>query len=943
MMPVFRVQMPDGRVARIQADTGDAALAYARSLPGKSPAPPPQAPGASQGKSRSPADQATYLRELAKERAANAANPQPTTGFLGKLNSFAAGEMAPITGEIIGGLHAGGNAVANLFRPDDQKTSSRAVYEAVRDATDEGVGQVLRANPVSSGAGSVAGLLTAGGEVSKGAGLLKGLAAAKVAKNAPEVAAAARSLGTATGDAASALKAAASKVVKPQILDYGGKVAKAAGTGAVGGAALGATSGTSLDERLQNAEKGAEGGAIGGGLLQGVGAPVLAKTGAVLGDVGRGIAAAVMPEGAKLGSGGQAADAARRAVVNLARIGGVTADNLAAKTAPYQGLDQTAAEAMGTSGQNMLAALSRRQGTTGDALRTQMRMRAVGQPGGILEDFKTRLGVDPAAAQGNVDALVKQGKDAAGDLFRQAYANSAEGVNDPEVDRLLQTPLGQRLMAGIQRRALNIGRPSEALTYGDVEVPRGGVQVNPGAGMGPGDTITPDSLTVRRAPSAPPRSGMSLSQWVAKRGGMSGRGAVEAPEDVPVSKGFGLVSRPTGQTDEQLSQAAWEAGYFPDHPEAPTPQEFQRYLVRDALARPGTPGRLYAQEQPEAAMQRYQGANADEEAIARGYGDAPPPSEDDYGNLPPPEYEPALQRSLTGEALDRIRRRANAMVERDPITRQPIRTGDVGLRNEEPIAWSQDFTRALAGEPDSTGGAVRGLREALDQSSDYLGIQSAQNAVKGKLLTGTLPEFQRAWATLKPGAETFAGQAQMANDVMDLWGRGLLKGGKFSNPAIRLKLQHAFGDAAQPFIDQMERRAELAASGARMAPFSGSPTMTLQQAADAADNAGDVGDFVGVGAKLAKGNILGAVAHGLGKLGAYSKTAGQDEAFRNELGRILALPSDDPEFRAILQGAQDQPYDADTLARMGLGRDWPSRFGAAAAVRAAGPQSQTAP
>ena len=119
------------------------------------------------------------------------------------------------------------------------------------------------------------------------------------------------------------------------------------------------------------------------------------------------------------------------------------------------------------------------------------------------------------------------------------------------------------------------------------------------------------------------------------------------------------------------------------------------------------------------------------------------------------------------------------------------------------------------------------LEKALDTSSDYLRISEAVKAFKGKLINGTVRDFDNAWLRLKKGADQQAARGALAMDVIDLWGRGLLKGGKFGVPGVEKKLTTAFGKpGAKAFVAQMERRAELAASGSRMAPFSGSRAST---------------------------------------------------------------------------------------------------------------------
>jgi hypothetical protein len=915
MMPVYRFQMPDGRIGRVQANSPEEAKAFVAKGGMASSPPAPTAPsgpkGASQGASRSPADQATYLKELAADRAANARGPlsdtNPVTAFIG-------GATAPFVPAAYAALKAGGNTLANLTRSPADQVSSRAIWDAARDSANEDIQRQTKGRPITTAAGGVMGLLGASAPAVKGIGLLGGLASkAPVVGEGMAAAAqtAARLKAAAQASPAGQFVADAVKSLNPKVINWAAKTGQAALAGGGAGAALGASRGTNVPERAQNALDEGMAGAGAGGLLRGLGGPAWTMVGAPLvkaaggagADVLRGLGNIVMAEDSKFGSGASARDAAKRAAARIAKSSGTTAANLDAKIAPYAGLDQTAAEAMGTTGQRFLGALARRQGTTGDTLQAQMRLRAQGQPTGILQDFGDKLGVDPQAAQGNIDALVQQGKDAAGPAFRQAYEASAGGIDDPEVNRLLATPMGQRLMRGIQKRALNIGRPAEALGYGNVEVPQEGVQVPPGGYEG----AAPPPPAAPRGPAKPPSQGLSLTQWLSRQGGMSNAGQDIAPEEVAQWRrpGFSLAAKDSGFSDDRLAEMAHDAGYFPDLPEPPTPEAFRKALALDATGY----RKLYARPVDQAAQGRFDALNAHEEGAARGAFEPPAPTEDDYGNGPGlPDMEPAYQLNLTGESLDRIRRRANKMVTWE--NGRPVTTGPVGVANEEPAAWAQDFTKALAGDPGSAGGAVPGLRQALDTSSDYLGLQSAQNALKGKLTTGSVRDFAKAWQGLKPGGEQLAGQAQLANEVMDLWGRGQLRGGKFAAPGVGQKIKMAFGDGpGQDFIDQMERRAQLAASGSRMAPFSGSPTMSLAEASGEVDNAGAplMSDAMNAGGKLLTGHPIQAAGVILKKLPAYLKTAGESEAYRNELGRLLSLPSDDPEFRSILDSVKYQP------------------------------------
>ena len=702
-----------------------------------------------------------------------------------------------------------------------------------------------------------------------------------------------------------AAKALAKANVAPRVLKYGGNVAKGAGVGGATGAALGFAQGDDLDSRLQNAAETGQAGMEAGGLLEGVAAP-LAKPFIGAGkDLARGIITKLRPAAPAGAMSAADALAARRAVGEIAQQAGITSDNLAARTAPYEGLDQTFAEAAGSTGQNMLASTARRGGTTGDNLRAQVRARTISQPQAIMGDFKSRLSVDPETAQGDIEHMVEAGQKAAGPQFNAYYDATQGGVTDPEVERLLATPMGQKLAGGIQRFARNTGRPQEGLTYGRVEVPETAQGLDPNA-------PPPPEPTVRRAPSAAPSRGLSLVDWLRRQGGVGGEGAGEmAAMD---AGSVGARSRMSPQDLDTLAEKAQDAGYFPASAEGvrPTHVELLDAIKEDLAGRP-----RYAREADRAAQQRFEGANADEEAIYRGMKPGEPEvTEDSYGGsgVNAPHYEPALQESLTGEALDRIRRRANKSVKFE--FGKPVRTGPQGVANEEPAAFAQDMTAALKAGPHG-----EKLTQALQTSRDYIGIIKAYQDFKGQLINGTPSSFLKSWARLKPGAEQDAARGALAHDVIDLWGRGQLKGGKFATPGIQQKLNTAFGPAgAKAFVQQMERRAELAASGARMAPFSGSPTMSLQEAAGAANEMAPLASNIArIGAKLFK-NPLAAAGDAIGTAANYAKTSGTTTGFRNELGRILSLPSNDPELVSLLKEMENlSPSEqADVAKIMGV-------------------------
>lgn len=89
-----------------------------------------------------------------------------------------------------------------------------------------------------------------------------------------------------------------------------------------------------------------------------------------------------------------------------------------------------AAETIGRSAVPALGALARRQGQTGDILGAALTERVQQAPERILNDYASASGIVPEAAQGDIDALVANGRQAAKPLYDQAFSTPGPVWND---------------------------------------------------------------------------------------------------------------------------------------------------------------------------------------------------------------------------------------------------------------------------------------------------------------------------------------------------------------------------------------------------------------------------------------------------------------------------------------------------------------------------------
>lgn len=102
------------------------------------------------------------------------------------------------------------------------------------------------------------------------------------------------------------------------------------------------------------------------------------------------------------------------------------------------------AQAIGNSAKTHLAALARREGATGDVVSGDVAARTMGAPQRMLDDFAAVAGVRPAAAQGNINSLVKSGQAQAAPLYKDAYTayplNPDHIVPGGALDNLMKRP-----------------------------------------------------------------------------------------------------------------------------------------------------------------------------------------------------------------------------------------------------------------------------------------------------------------------------------------------------------------------------------------------------------------------------------------------------------------------------------------------------------------------
>lgn len=135
--------------------------------------------------------------------------------------------------------------------------------------------------------------------------------------------------------------------------------------------------------------------------------------------------------------------------------GGAPQVQSAVSNAIQTGKPLTAAEVLGKPAEVGLGALARREGATADALAGNMASRGADASNRILGDYAAASGIHPAAAQGDIDSLVKAGQLKAGPLFDQVRSTGT--VWNSDLDKLAQRPVVQKAMSQAEEDLRNAG------------------------------------------------------------------------------------------------------------------------------------------------------------------------------------------------------------------------------------------------------------------------------------------------------------------------------------------------------------------------------------------------------------------------------------------------------------------------------------------------------
>lgn len=173
------------------------------------------------------------------------------------------------------------------------------------------------------------------------------------------------------------------------------------------------------------------GGAVAGGLAGSGQTPGEVTEDAATGAIGGKIAHAATGALGKIASPylRKAGEKASDYIARLAKGAGKTVEDIEKYGKSVFDKPVTGAEALGRPGKAALMALGRREGETPDALEGFLQSRKLGAADRLLGDFSETVGINPEVAQGDLDELVKKGRQEATPLYDLAL-NAAPVITD---------------------------------------------------------------------------------------------------------------------------------------------------------------------------------------------------------------------------------------------------------------------------------------------------------------------------------------------------------------------------------------------------------------------------------------------------------------------------------------------------------------------------------
>ncbi len=630
-------------------------------------------------------------------------------------------------------------------------------------------------------------------------------------------------------------------------------------------------------------------------------------------------------------------------VLQMARSAGISPEAAGADT----GL--TTAENLGGGADGTTMALARREGTTKNALLGIFADRTATLPQRFEDAMTGSSGIDRNMIDGEVDKIASRAQAAAKPLYDQYEALPAR--TSPELDSLLATPHVRKALEAAETNAKNERAPAHEIQ--NIRQLIDGLPTDSGPGGDANDYLDAAreyqvAQTAGAAKALKRARGPSLTDFLASKGGVLDTGGEVAALDgdkLHLGRPFQrkLVTE-NGMGLDDAAQAAWEAGYFPHHAQAPEVPEFLDAMRRDIAGdkfhaapkseQEAMAGRVgdfetllnHHQIDPsgKSAAQLAKEV-ADAAAQARSYQDLL----ENGSASRPPGSETISRQVPTPRALNDIKK----VLDKDYIQREMA----AEIKGQAPGDWSKDkvyaeykaeVERLFKGDFDykgmqAAGGDAPKIRQAFRTGKDLIDKNDVK-ALKAKTIEMSPLEKKVALAGwIRKVVDTAtAKQGIPFNELV-----------RYTKDDFAQRVAHMAGDPAVGARFQAEMKTILRErQGLRLHPNANSLSGDIIQGNKALDASG-FGDFDGAEALKSiaepKKAIMKAVTNKVAKLVEDSFTPGR-VAQRNRLGELLADPAEFRKAYGRVNAVEGAARAAQSQARAKVAK----RIAAASAVSA---------